>query len=760
MCAERIRVRGTVQGVGFRPFVWQLAARFGIRGDVSNDGEGVIIRATGADLEGFVAALSAEAPRLSRIASIERAPIAPFSSAGFTIVETQGGTRRTGITPDAALCSACADEINDPAARRFAYPFTNCTHCGPRFSIIDSIPYDRAATRMRAFTMCAACLSEYSDPADRRFHAQPIACPDCGPHLDRSLEEAVSALKAGKIIAIKGLGGFHLACDATNELAVATLRTRKHRPHKPFAVMVADLDSVRAHSSPTAFEALLLSDQAAPIVLIDGKRGLAPSVAPTLERVGWMLAYTPLHALICRAVDRPLVMTSGNISGEPQVIDNTEALEKLSIFADTFLMHDREIARRLDDSVASIDAGELRVHRRARGFAPAPLDMPHGLRDAGPILALGGELKAAVCLTFGDGSGEAILSHHLGDLEDALTYDEFEKAIDDYTELFDHVPQAIACDLHPQYRSTEKAEALAAIAGVPLIRIQHHHAHIASCMAENGWPADGQKVLGLAFDGAGYGSDGTVWGGEWLVCDYLTFEHVACLKPVALPGGEAAARAPWRNLLAQMVSAFGEEEGLARLNQLGLADALRDKAVAPVSAQIRSGLNSPMTSSAGRLFDAVAAALRLSFDAVSFEGQAAMQLESLAIAGEWSSAYPFATREHKGELCLDPTPMWLALQADVVQGAAAGEISWRFHAGLAQSSAALAAALAQKHGVGTVALSGGVMQNRLLLSLLIEALEGRGLSVLTHRQVPSNDGGLAFGQAAVAAAIIANNSRY
>ncbi|ESQ85277.1 hypothetical protein AEAC466_06070 [Asticcacaulis sp. AC466] len=751
-----------MQGVGFRPFVWQLAARFGIRGEVSNDGEGVIIRATGNDLEGFVAALSAEAPRLSRIASIERAPIAPFSPTGFTIVETQGGTRRTGITPDAALCSACAAEIDDPAARRFAYPFTNCTHCGPRFSIIDSIPYDRAATRMRSFTMCAACSGEYSNPADRRFHAQPIACPDCGPHLDRPLEEAVSALKAGKIVAIKGLGGFHLACDATNEQAVATLRTRKRRPHKPFAVMAADLAMLRAYSSPTQFEALLLSDQAAPIVLMDGKRGLASSVAPSLERVGWMLAYTPLHALICQGVGRPLVMTSGNVSGEPQAIGDDEALEKLSLFADSFLMHNREIARRLDDSVASIDAGELRVHRRARGFAPAPLDMPHGLRKAGPILALGGELKAAICLTFGDGDGggEAILSHHLGDLEDALTYDEFEKAIDDYTELFGHLPQAIACDLHPQYRSTEKAEALAATAGLPLIRVQHHHAHIASCMAENGWPSGGQKVLGLAFDGAGYGDDGTVWGGEWLLCDYLTVERLACLKPVALPGGEAAARAPWRNLLAQMVAAFGEEEGLERLNRLGLEDALRDKPVAPVCAQIRSGLNSPMTSSTGRLFDAVAAALHLSFDAVSFEGQAAMQLESLAIAGEWSSAYPLTIREHKGHLCLDPAPMWRVLQADVVQGATAGEISWRFHAGLAQSSATLASVLAQKHGVGTIALSGGVMQNRLLLSLLIEALQGRGLTVLTHRQVPSNDGGLAFGQVAVAAAIIANNSRY
>lgn len=751
MVCETIRVRGTVQGVGFRPFVWQLAARLGIAGEVSNDGEGVLVRAQGESdqLDAFAAAIVAEAPPLARVTSIERVPLPAFSASGFTIAETTGGTRRTGITPDAAMCAACAAEIGDPGQRRFGYAFTNCTHCGPRFSIVDAIPYDRTATRMRAFTMCADCRNDYDNPADRRFHAQPIACPDCGPRVDMQLAEVVVALKAGAIVALKGLGGFHLACDATNEAAVSTLRARKRRPHKPFALMACHIGMIGKFARVSAAEALLLGDPAAPIVVLPGKNAaLAASVAPGLDRIGWMLAYTPLHRLLCDGIDRPLVMTSGNLSGEPQVVDNEEALVKLSGFADRFLMHDREISRRLDDSVATVVGGQLRVQRRARGYSPAPLEMPRGLRHAPPVLALGGELKAAICLGFGS---EAVLSHHLGDLEDAHTYDAFEAAIDDYERLFGHTPQAIACDWHPAYRSVQKAEEMAADRRLPLVRVQHHHAHIAACMAENGWPVDGGKVLGIAFDGTGYGGDGAVWGGEWLLADYRGFERLATLKPVRLPGADVAVREPWRNLLAHIVSAFGYQGGMARLRDAGLADAFEGKPVSAVVRMIESGFNSPESTSAGRLFDAVGAALGCAFDRVTYEGQAAVELESLACPDAAATAYRYGRKTVDGVVHVDPGPMWETLLAQRADGVPGGLIAWRFHAGLAEAAGCLAVSLARRHGARAIALSGGVMQNGLFLSLLLDALSQQDLPVLSHRQVPSNDGGIAFGQVAIAA---------
>jgi hydrogenase maturation protein HypF len=761
MPAAEIRVRGLVQGVGFRPFIWRLAARLGIAGEVSNDGEGVLIRAAGARLDEFADAIAREAPPLARIAAVECAPLPDdYAPSGFTISKTHGGARKTGVTPDAAICAECRAEIAAPAERRYHYAFANCTNCGPRFSIVDAIPYDRAATRMRHFQMCARCRREYENPADRRFHAQPIACPDCGPALSfiggggardaDPLESAVAVLRSGGILALKGLGGFQLACDATDEPAVAELRRRKRRPHKPFALMAASPAMVRRFSTPTLAEDMLLADPAAPIVLIGGKsEGLAASIAPSLDIVGWMLPYTPLHALLCEEAGRPLVMTSGNLSGEPQVIGNDEALAKLADFADAFLLHDRDIARRLDDSVAAVIDGEIRVLRRARGFAPASLELPAGLGGAPPVLALGGELKSAVCFT---GGGEALLSHHMGDLEDALSYEEFEKAIADYETLFGFAPQAIACDAHPQYRSTQKAREIAAARNLPLIKVRHHHAHIVSAMAENGWPPDGQPVLGVALDGTGHGGDGTVWGGEWLLCRYADFERVGSLKPVALPGSAAAVREPWRNLVAQLVAAFGETELVDRLSQAGLYECVAGKPLAPVLAMMRKGLNTPLTSSAGRLFDAVGAAIGCAFDAVSFEGQAAMEAESLARGIAADTGYPFAVTVIGGLHLLDPAPMWTALLGDLESGQPAAMISARFHLGFARAASALVLRLARRHTAGAIALSGGVMQNGLLMRLMLAELSACGLPVLTQRQVPSNDGGLAFGQAASAAA--------
>jgi hydrogenase maturation protein HypF len=654
---EQIRVRGLVQGVGFRPFVHALAQRLKLSGTVHNDAEGVLIHVAGeqAAIEALVAALAAEAPALAHVATIERVPwIAPDGLASFSIAPSpdSGGRTTAGVVPDARICVDCAAEIDTVAERRYRYAFASCTCCGPRFSILDVIPYDRANTTMRDFPLCAACRNEYEQPADRRFHAQPIACPACGPQLwledaaghavvaDDPLSAAVTALRQGQIVALKGLGGFHLACDAANAAAVDALRTRKRRPAKPFALMAGDLDGIRRHCTVDAREAALLVSPAAPIVLLarEQQAGLAPSIAPNQALLGWMLPTTPLHHLLLNEFGGTLVMTSGNVSGEPQVTSNEAARTKLGAFADLFLMHDRGIARRLDDSVARVVAGETRLLRHARGYAPAPRAMPPGFAGAPPVLALGGEMKAAICLVRGN---EALLSHHLGDLEEALTYREFVRAIDDYTKLFDHRPALLACDMHPAYRSTAWAEDTASARALPLQRLQHHHAHIAAAMAERGWPRNGGRVVGIALDGVGYGPDGTVWGGEILLCDYMGFERMARLRPVPLPGGARAVTEPWRNLLAQLDAAFGADGTAACLPLLPGGAILAAQPLTLLRQAMAQGLNAPLSSSSGRLFDAVAAALGLAPARLSFEGEAAMTLEALASTSGDGTCYPF-----------------------------------------------------------------------------------------------------------------------
>ncbi len=727
-----------MQGVGFRPFVWQLAERFAIAGEVSNDAEGVLIRATGARLDAFVRALRDEAPPLAEVEAVEMAEADCPAFSGFRIVGSGAAGAETRVTPDAALCADCAEEIASPGRRR-GYAFTNCTNCGPRFTILQGLPYDRGQTTMAGFAMCSECRSEYENPADRRFHAQPIACPACGPQLafeppaGPPLDEAVRRLGAGEIVALKGLGGFHLACDATSGAAIARLRERKRRPTKPLALM-GTMEMIARHGAPTPGERARLGDPAAPIVLIArGTSDLPESVAPGMAELGWMLPYTPLHLLLLRAVGRPLVMTSGNLSGEPQVIGDDEARDRLGHIADGILYHNRPIARRLDDSVERVTRHGPMVLRRARGRVPGTFPLPEGFEDAPDVVAYGAHLKSAICLTK---NGAALLSHHLGDLDDALTWEEFQKADADYAALFDHRPEAAASDLHPDYRSTRHAAAT----GLRHIRVQHHHAHLGACLAENGWPRDGGPVAGIVLDGLGLGADGTVWGGEVLLGDYTGFERRAWLRPAALPGGDAANREPWRNLLA-------------RLDLAGLSAAadelLAERPRALLRQAISAGVNAPMSSSAGRLFDAVAAALGFS-GAQSFEGEAAMWLEAAARAAgpDVGDGYPLGVGAAEG--VLDDTALWAGLGADLAAGTDRRLIAMRFHAGLAGSFARAARRLVETGAAEAVALTGGCFQNALLLDLVVGALDGVAVPVLHHTRVPANDGGLALGQALIA----------
>ena len=769
MSAERIRVRGLVQGVGFRPTVWRLARQCGLRGSVANDGQGVNIHVCGsaASISDFVESLVSQAPPLARIEHVERQPTAALPpEAEFCIVPSRATPVHTGIVPDAATCRACQQEIAEPGARRHRYPFTNCTHCGPRLSIIEAIPYDRRGTTMRAFRLCPACDAEYRDPADRRFHAQPIACPACGPRawLEPSdggtdvLETTCTLLLQGGIVAIKGLGGFQLACDATNERAVARLRRGKRRERKPFALMARDLGVVRRYCLVTPQEEALLHSPAAPVVIMPAAAGgnrVAPGVAPGIVTLGFMLPNTPLHHLILRGVDRPVVLTSGNLSDEPQCVSNAEAMRRLGGIADHVLLHDRDIAWRIDDSVVRVMAGAPRLLRRARGHAPAPLPLPDGFAHAPPVLAMGGELKTTFCLLR---EGQAILSHHMGDLEDALTLADYTRSIGRYCALFEHAPRTVAVDRHPEYVSTKLGQERAAMAGLALVEVQHHHAHVAACMAENGVPLDAGPVLGIALDGIGFGLDGTLWGGEFLLADYRGFQRLATLKPVAMPGGARAVHEPWRNTYAHLASGIGWDRFAELHAGTELHDFLAAKPRALLDGMIGRRVNSPLASSCGRLFDAVAAAVGLCRDQAQYEGQAAVEFEALVDPGALQDederlAYPFAIGRLPASSirCLEPLPMWQALLADLVRDETVPVIAARFHKGLAIALARMVGVLRAEADVTTVALSGGVFQNKVLLEQVIERLERQGLRVLAHRKVPANDGGLALGQAVIAA---------
>lgn len=794
---ELVRVRGQVQGVGFRPTVAKLALAMDLPGWVRNDADGVTIALGGtpAQRDGFVAALLADLPPLARVQELARAPMTddvPAVDARFAILESplrgdHGAT--ASIVPDAVTCPACMAEVLDPLARRYRYPFTNCTHCGPRFTIATRIPWDRANTSMAAFDLCAACRAEYEDASDRRYHAEPIACHVCGPRVSLSradgrsfaydtlsMLDAVDAiatlLQRGQIVAVLGLGGFNLLCDATDDAAVARLRTRKHRPDKPLAMMARDLATIERYAEPSDGERAALRDPAGPIVLVraraEGPR-LADAVVamPAVQRpwYGFMLPSTPLHVLALRRFDRPAVCTSGNRSEEPQLCDPAAASERLGDIADWIVSHDRPIHNRVDDSVVRVFDGATRVLRRARGLAPAPLPLPPGFAEVAAreaVLAMGGDLKAAVCMTR---ASDAILSQHLGDLDDAATRAAFVEQCARLATTFEHRPSWVAIDRHPDGRAAAHGHELAAQTQRPVEGVAHHHAHFAACLGDNAVPLGCRDVLGVVFDGIGVGDDAaSLWGAEFLCGDYAKSERIATLRPIRLLGGDKAAREPWRCLYAHLRAHMGWGELLACWGDVEVVRRLHAKPTAMLESMLQGGLGSPFASSAGRLFDAAAAALDLCFEGQSHEAQAAMTLESLitddveaeAIAElERGDVYPWtmpnlgAGLPGAGLPYLEPLGVWRALLGDLAAATPRELIAARFHVGLAHAIAMLCAKLVERRGTvaRSVVLSGGCFQNAVLHRRVAALLGARGFDVLGHRAVPANDGGLAFGQA-------------
>lgn len=757
MLTRQIHITGVVQGVGFRPFVYGLALRLGITGWVCNTSAGVDILAQGdaQSLAAFTAALRAEKPPLARIDSLSLAdPATAEPHATFEI-------RQSAVIPgafqpvsaDVATCPACTRELFDPRDRRYLYPFINCTHCGPRFTIIRDLPYDRPATTMADFPLCPACRAEYENPLDRRFHAQPVACPACGPRLTLVTGQAHTAdtlaallgarrlLRTGHILALKGLGGFHLACDARNPAAVQELRRRKGRLGKPFALMASDLQTVAACCQVSPAERDLLTGAEKPILLLQRRPAavLPDAIAPGVDTLGMMLPYTPLHLLLLdqsdpRLAAEPapslLVMTSGNLSEEPIATGNQEALDRLSPLADAFLLHDRDIHIRCDDSVVRTDSRQAPTYlRRSRGYAPYPVRLP---MPSAPTLAVGGELKNTFCLTR---ESYAFLGHHIGDMENAETYASFEQGVAHLSALFRIQPALLACDLHPGYFTTRWAHT--APHGLQPLPVQHHHAHIAACMADNELP--NRALIGLAFDGTGYGLDGAIWGGEVLLADYSRFQRAAHLQYLPLPGGDAAVKHPWR-IAVGYAHALGLE-----IDDLPLVRALDPEALRIVRLQVDRRLNCVDTSSMGRLFDAVAVLAGLRGE-VTYEAQAAIELETLARA-QVASAAPYPFNQADGTLLLGE--LLQAVVTSARAGEPAGWIGARFHRTLAAWSLQAALELRRQAGLNAVALSGGVWQNHLLLDLTRAALEAAGFQVYCHRQTPANDGGLALGQALV-----------
>lgn len=746
-----ITIRGVVQGVGFRPFVSGLAARLGLAGFVQNTVGGVVIEVEGepASLARFLAELTGNPPPLAHIDHIEWDRQSPAGYDGFRIRASE--TAADGpvfVSPDAATCADCLAELFDPADRRYRYPFLNCTNCGPRLTIVTDAPYDRSRTTMAGFTMCPACRAEYENPADRRFHAQPTCCPACGPHLrlldarGEPIPDAdplgyfAAAVRDGRIGAIKGLGGYHLACDARSSAAVAELRRRKHRDEKPFALLVADEAAVAELCEAEPAELALLRSPARPIVLVRKRpgNGVADGVAPGNPLLGLMLPYTPLHQLLMRELGgSPLVMTSGNRSDEPIAFDDRDAATRLAGVADLFLTHDRPIHVRCDDSVTRITGGAESPLRRSRGYAPQPVSLPAACPQ--PILAVGGQLKATFAL---GRDRHAILSHHLGDLDHFDAYEQFVKDVALYERLFRVAPRVVARDLHPDYATTHYARDRAA-EGMTVVAVQHHHAHLASCMAENGLTG---PVIGVTFDGTGYGTDGAVWGGEFLVGDYREFRRAAHLRYVGMPGGERAVREPWRMALAHLLD--------AGLTDDPLRDRVPAAALGTAGRMLERGLNAPPTSSAGRLFDAVASLAGVR-DRVSYEGQAAVELEWLAESAGPDSSYPFELAEVNGVLVADTRPLIRAAAGDRTRRIAPAVIARRFHSALVELVAAVCGRLREATGLADVALSGGVFMNALLTREAGDRLRGDGFRVHRHRLVPPGDGGLSLGQLAVAA---------
>jgi hydrogenase maturation protein HypF len=769
-----ISVRGIVQGVGFRPFVYGLAVKHNLKGWVYNTSEDVKIEIEGKAeaIRQFEQELQTQAPPLARIENITVEHHRPVGYRKFEIRKSQAQRRKYQlISPDVATCQPCLDEVMDPEDRRYRYPFTNCTNCGPRFTIIEGMPYDRPKTTMRYFQMCPQCQAEYDNPRDRRFHAQPDACPKCGPQVQLvdnqgnvvngsdPIAVASQLLKEGRILAIKGLGGFLLACDATNDNAIRTLRARKNRPSKPFAIMVATVEEAKKHCYVLPREEELLTSPQSPIVLMSWKEGSSVSreVAPNLWFLGIMLPYTPVHHILLRDVGLPLVMTSGNLSEEPIARDNDEALRRLSGIADYFLVHNRDIYSRYDDSVAMVERGTSQLLRRARSYAPYPIQLPFKTRQ---VLGCGAEDKNTFCLTK---DNYAFVSQHIGDMENMETLEHFDNTISLYKRLFHIEPKIIAHDLHPDYLSTKYAQELGA-AGMKLVPVQHHHAHIASCLADNG--VEG-PVIGVIFDGTGMGADGNIWGGEFLVADYRDFRRAGHLEYLPLPGGDAAIKKPYRTAIGYVLTLLGEDglsdviASAAKQSHATSISQVGEVEIEIIKRQIERKINSPATSSMGRLFDAISALLGIRGE-IDYEGQAAVELEMAAYSGvigasvsdkgiaSAQGSYPYRIAEDKGIRVVGLKDLFSAIIEDLQHGVSRGRISVRFHNTVAQMTNEMCGLIADETGITRVALSGGVFQNRLLLRKAIGLLEGSGLQVLTHRQVPCNDGDVSLGQAVIA----------
>ena len=751
--AKNILINGIVQGVGFRPFVYQLAHKHTLRGETANTSKGVSIHVEGreADIDSFVKDLKSNPPALAAITEVlssfgEFKGHKEFSISG----SMEGETMSTLISPDVSVCDECVKELFDPKDRRYGYPFINCTNCGPRYTIIENIPYDRINTSMKKFTMCEKCRKEYDDPLDRRFHAQPNACDKCGPHVvlygsdrhrvetDDPVKDTVKFLKQGKIVAIKGLGGFHLAADAENDEAVKALRKRKIREEKPFAVMSSGLKQVSGYAVFDEKEAQLLESIRRPIVLLKKKEDstLSQGVSPRNKYYGVMLPSTPLHYLILEEGFKALVMTSGNVSEEPIAIDNEDAFTRLSGIADYFLVHDRDILIRSDDSIINCQSGGIGFIRRSRGYVPVPVFLK---KSDTTVLGCGAGLKNTICITK---NSNAFMSQHIGDLENTATYDFYKKTIEHMKRILDIDPEIIACDLHPDYLSTRYALEQK---GTDPVRVQHHHAHIASCMAENRLDGD---VIGLAFDGTGYGPDGTVWGGEILAAGYSGYKHVSTISPAAMPGSAAAIKEPWRMGISYLYKAFGD-----KMFELGIPfiKEMPERDIKIIVDMISGKINSPLTSSLGRLFDGVSAICSIRTHVYN-EGQAAMELEMMAEDND-AACYNFAWEKVNDGYCIDPAPIVRDIVNDLTARTGTGIISARFHKTLVKMYSELCMVISSDMDLDRIVLSGGVFQNSVFTRGLVSELEGKGLKVYTHKLVPPNDGGISLGQAVVAAAV-------
>ncbi len=749
MKRAEIKITGIVQGIGFRPFIYGLAEAHSIRGWVLNNEKGVFIDAESedGDLEAFVQNIPKLAPPLARIESFDIKYLEPLGYTLFEIRKSEEAQEKfVLISPDLATCDPCLSELFSPGNFRYRYPFINCTLCGPRFTIIQDIPYDRHKTTMAPFVMCPICKKEYGNPRDRRFHAQPNACPACGPSLrleDRTgqavpgdpIEKTLELLAGGRIVAIKGLGGFHLSCDAKNQDAVSSLRSRKFREDKPFAVMCRHLEEAKEHCEVSDAEAKLLMSVERPIVLLKKKESspVADAVAPYQDTLGVMLPYSPLHHLLFDGPLKTLVMTSGNVSDEPIAYDNGEASHRLSRIADYFLFHNREIHMRCDDSVTRVFEGKPYILRRSRGYVPFPIKLSSPLEM---VLACGGELKNTFCLTRGP---YAFMSHHIGDLENLETLTSFEEGIEHFKKLFYIEPKAVAYDLHPDYLSTQYA---LSIPNLPKIGVQHHHAHIVSAMVENGIEGD---VIGVALDGTGFGPEGTLWGGEFIRADLRDFDRLAHLKSVPMPGGSMAIKEPWRMAMVYLSEAFGEKANQLRIDLTTRVD-LRKWDV--LKKAIEKKINSPLTSSMGRLFDAVSALLSVR-DEVHYEGQAAIELEMIADHGI-REEYSFIFRKDERPMTIDPIEMIRGIVLDRTEGKSPSKISGKFHRTVARLIIETCEAIRSGEKLNRVVLSGGVFQNILLLSLVTKGLRSSGFHVYTHHLVPANDGGISLGQAVIA----------